>query len=283
MWNLEAPDASESIKRYDRIVSARHYETRSRLANVRPIVCTRFTQFDAALRAGTLRTSIRRLQTCLSGQQRLDLHENYSATKSVNELKHALRSRLPVGRRHMCPYCGFTSVGSSWDHVLPKGRQWFPEFAVLDQNLIPSCDECNRLRGTRWHKTFLVQTDKLDSQPRCIDAELNFQNTETRIVYRFCWPAGISRSFQRQLRAHVEVLNLLQRWSSHGTEVLDSKAIEIKSYVAKCGDTRATLCKKFQVDADNRRRQYNENHWEAVLLTTVANSEAFFDRLGIPR
>ncbi|MFK0269672.1 hypothetical protein [Pseudomonas asiatica] len=47
-----------------------------------------------------------------------------------------------------CPMCGNLSVGTV-EHYLPKNP--FPEFSVFSFNLVPSCNACNRKRGSR-HK-----------------------------------------------------------------------------------------------------------------------------------
>ncbi|WP_455179248.1 HNH endonuclease [Azospirillum melinis] len=41
-----------------------------------------------------------------------------------------------------CPYCGEIGDVETLDHYLPKA--YFPSFAVLPVNLIPSCNKCNK-------------------------------------------------------------------------------------------------------------------------------------------
>lgn len=40
-----------------------------------------------------------------------------------------------------CPFCGGIGTPRNLDHFLPKSQ--FPQFAVLPQNLVPSCRDCN--------------------------------------------------------------------------------------------------------------------------------------------
>ena len=71
-------------------------------------------------------------------------------------LRHAYRSRAKkyklewIDRLYMskllsCPMCGGKGPRTI-DHYLPK--DWYPEFAVLSYNLVPSCGTCNSKRGS---------------------------------------------------------------------------------------------------------------------------------------
>ena len=53
--------------------------------------------------------------------------------------------RLYISKLLSCPMCGGEGPRTI-DHYLPK--EWYPEFAVLSYNLIPSCSTCNSKRGS---------------------------------------------------------------------------------------------------------------------------------------
>ncbi|SDA25273.1 hypothetical protein SAMN03159355_03109 [Pseudomonas sp. NFPP10] len=56
--------------------------------------------------------------------------------------------RLYMNKLLSCPMCGGEGPRTI-DHYLPK--EWYPEFAVLSYNLIPSCGTCNSKRGSYNH------------------------------------------------------------------------------------------------------------------------------------
>jgi hypothetical protein len=45
----------------------------------------------------------------------------------------------------VCPFCGFGNV-TTLDHYLPKAR--YPLFSVIPANLVPSCADCNKGKGS---------------------------------------------------------------------------------------------------------------------------------------
>lgn len=54
-----------------------------------------------------------------------------------------------------CPLCGQRDV-KTLDHYLP--RESFPEFCVTPANLVPSCSDCNKTKGTLVPGTYREQT-----------------------------------------------------------------------------------------------------------------------------
>ncbi|NMZ01384.1 HNH endonuclease [Pseudomonas proteolytica] len=50
-----------------------------------------------------------------------------------------------------CPYCGIPGT-MTLDHYLPKALKAFPEYAVLSENLVPACGECQSAKGERYSK-----------------------------------------------------------------------------------------------------------------------------------
>lgn len=66
-------------------------------------------------------------------------------TSAARKLKAYIRSSSDY-----CPYC-MIHHPSEIDHYLPKSD--FPEFSVLNINLLPICTECNRRKLNIWKDT----------------------------------------------------------------------------------------------------------------------------------
>jgi len=52
--------------------------------------------------------------------------------------------RFYVEEEKWCPYCSANLI-KKLDHYLPKSI--YPEFALLDHNLVPCCSDCNETKG----------------------------------------------------------------------------------------------------------------------------------------
>ncbi|WP_203794839.1 HNH endonuclease [Actinoplanes derwentensis] len=63
-----------------------------------------------------------------------------------------LLSRAPMGR---CPFCGHRDV-STLDHQLPKSS--YPLLAVLPDNLVPACSDCNHRKNDKVAASSQTQT-----------------------------------------------------------------------------------------------------------------------------
>jgi 5-methylcytosine-specific restriction endonuclease McrA len=73
-----------------------------------------------------------------------DLYSTYFASEGSVGRKYydAIKIRAPLGK---CPYCRFGQV-STLDHFLAKSR--YPALSVHPANLIPSCSDCNKGKGS---------------------------------------------------------------------------------------------------------------------------------------
>lgn len=54
-------------------------------------------------------------------------------------------SLIAAAEHGRCPFCGHRIV-STLDHVLPKAH--YPALAVLPDNLVPACADCNKMKGS---------------------------------------------------------------------------------------------------------------------------------------
>ncbi|MBL4901860.1 MAG: hypothetical protein JKY62_04355, partial [Desulfocapsa sp.] len=62
--------------------------------------------------------------------------------KPARRIYDTLKFGAPL---NICPFCGFGHVGTL-DHYLPKSK--YPYLSVLPLNLVPSCLDCNKGKGT---------------------------------------------------------------------------------------------------------------------------------------
>lgn len=76
------------------------------------------------------------------------LKKLYPGNKGQVQEKYikSLRNRFRKDTYLLCPYCG-RAFFEELDHYLPKTS--YPEFSVLSKNLVPSCGDCNGLKGSK--------------------------------------------------------------------------------------------------------------------------------------
>lgn len=70
----------------------------------------------------------------------------YSEPPAV--LDRHLTTRRRDHKLRECPYCGYPFSPDTLDHFLPKD-DW-PEFAIMANNLVPQCQDCAPIKGTRY-------------------------------------------------------------------------------------------------------------------------------------
>ena len=80
----------------------------------------------------------------MNKKELVDLYSDHMVAggKPGRKQYDSLMMLAPLGK---CPFCGFGQV-STLDHFLSKSR--YPAFSVLTFNLIPSCSDCNKGKGS---------------------------------------------------------------------------------------------------------------------------------------
>ncbi|MGB3750763.1 MAG: hypothetical protein WA945_04295 [Arcobacteraceae bacterium] len=67
----------------------------------------------------------------------------YLYNKASNERSFIPKLRTKY-KTSLCPYCSSPSCGTL-DHYYPQKK--FPQYAIIPNNLIPSCHRCNKIKG----------------------------------------------------------------------------------------------------------------------------------------
>ncbi|MCB4786698.1 hypothetical protein LGR64_10480 [Delftia sp. Lp-1] len=74
------------------------------------------------------------------------LLSKYSEGRAGSGIFSFIQDRANQARTRSCPYCGRGGLGTI-DHYLPK--EYFSWFSVYSWNLVPSCQECQNIKGTK--------------------------------------------------------------------------------------------------------------------------------------
>lgn len=79
----------------------------------------------------------------VSKKELVTLYTSYMLKKGSDA--RDVYDRLRASSNGICPLCGIGSV-TTLDHYLPKAR--YPIFSVMPENLVPSCSDCNKGKGS---------------------------------------------------------------------------------------------------------------------------------------
>ncbi|WP_339461163.1 HNH endonuclease [Pseudomonas sp. EA_105y_Pfl2_R69] len=77
----------------------------------------------------------------ISGVRKSELVKLYGYYMVDRQPGRGLYDLILVAAKEQCPFCGGIGRPKSLDHYLPKAN--YPQYAVLPQNLVPCCRDCN--------------------------------------------------------------------------------------------------------------------------------------------
>ncbi|MDX0906353.1 hypothetical protein GOL75_14040 [Sinorhizobium medicae] len=201
------------------------------------------------------------------------LHDAYDQVQLSGRLS-TMRARL-LDAAPECPFCG-AAPATTLDHHLPKGE--YRSLSINPRNLIPSCQPCNRAKGTLSpvagegaihayfqtlpDETFLVaQTSYVDGAlavsffvdeqvaPPPLSERLTFQIGRLKLNERL---AKSINTFLFELKPGIELLR----------DIPDTREV-IKTHLLKAGES-------FD-------RSFGMNHWKAAVVRGLAACEPFLD------
>jgi len=175
--------------------------------------------------------------------------------------------RLRLTKLGICPFCGFGHV-STLDHFAAKSR--YPAFSVLPINLVPSCADCNKGKGSG---VITLETEM--PHPYFEDSRVEtdgwlfcdvIETLPVTVTYRMETPLNWDDRLSRRVRNYFTELKLASRYAvqaaSHlsGTKEFfrDLTSVELEWYLNKKANSY----------------KYS-NEWEAALYAGLVRSQWF--------
>lgn len=181
-----------------------------------------------------------------------------------------------------CPYCSVNPI-KHLDHYMPKGI--YPEFALLDYNLVPSCSDCNTAKKELWdyheYKIFNPFFHELPDVP-ILKARLDMaakKDGVPEISFYIDETAGADPDVVNLVKSHCKKLNLIT--SETGIYVmkavvyLSEALINLKKRYQRSrkriDEEEAGRCLRYDLEEalETSVEQNGINHWESALLTAL--------------
>ncbi|WP_088227387.1 hypothetical protein [Desulfosporosinus sp. FKB] len=182
--------------------------------------------------------------------------------------------RLLASPAHgICPLCGQRIV-STIDHHLPKA--YYPAFAVVPINLVPSCKDCNTHKIDCCPKSSEEETihpyfDDITND-LWLSAEVIKSNPP---VLRFFVdaPDHWEQLLKKRVRYHFEILNLGTLYSSHAAEELVNIRFSL-IYLFQVNGPEAVH--QHLLEAARSRAVVHLNSWQTAMYRALANCSWYY-------
>lgn len=193
------------------------------------------------------------------------LYDNQMSSAKGGGRSHYDKLRLT--KLGICPFCGFGHV-STLDHFAAKSR--YPAFSVLPINLVPSCADCNKGKGSG-----LITIETEMPHPYFEDSRVEkdgwlfcdvVETLPVTVVYRTQFPLNWGDSLSRRMKNYFSELKLASRY-----------AVQAASYLAGAKEFLSSLSEMDLEWYINKKADSYEhpNEWEAALYAGLARSQWF--------
>lgn len=217
----------------------------------------------------------------VSGAEMMALYDSRMARKGSpgRPLYDQLIVAAPLG---LCPLCAQRIV-STLDHHLPKSR--YPALACVMTNLVPSCSDCNKLKGNRRPQSVEEQTmhpyfDDFEGEV-WLGSEV-VEETPPAIRFFVEAPAGWCAVRVARAQHHFEMFKLGALYAAQAGQELVSIVYHLRQLFQAAGPdaVRTHLAEQ----AESRAQAY-VNSWQGATYRAWAESQWFwaggFDGIGM--
>jgi hypothetical protein len=163
------------------------------------------------------------------------------------------------------------------DHALPRAH--WPEFAVLPDNLVPACADCNYRKGERvldadGQALFIhPYRDRVD-EIQFLDATIDTSSGFVVVQYFIRAATGVSPPLIARLRRHFKALGLDELYRLKANPEALEKTMLV-SELHEAGVAIEEISRTLEAQARRTAEVLGNNHWRTVLHRGLAQSEHF--------
>ncbi len=187
-----------------------------------------------------------------------------------------LYDEILVSANDSCPFCGGVGRPKSLDHYLPKAN--YPQYAVLPQNLVPCCRDCN----TEKSNALAVVEDDQAIHPyfdndkffleQWVFAKINL--TSPCSLEYFADPPDEWNSVEKNRAVnHFRDFDIGARYSIQAADELTALVDLRRGYLSALP---AEEFSRYLVSVSNSE-SYFSNHWKKVMYQALGESRIFHD------
>ncbi|MBS4011497.1 MAG: HNH endonuclease, partial [Roseovarius sp.] len=201
------------------------------------------------------------------------LHDAYNQVQKGQRLE-SLRNRL-LSAVMECPLCG-SGDATTLDHHLPKNE--YQALAINPRNLVPSCQTCNRAKGTL---AALAGQGMIHAYFQDIPAvtflkaNVTYVAGSLEVVFSID-PTVLALALYERLTFQLNRMSLTERHPGAINIFLFSLKVAFRQFRGRPEERE--LLRQFLLDcAETLDQDLGLNHWRAALCRGLAACEAFLD------
>lgn len=275
MINL-SPDTEDSFDLYKKAVGRKHQSLqKDELLSIEQDVKACYDEYKRHYDSN----SIEQLNPSDVGQNHkdvlLDLYGSDAAI--IKHFRERFFRRNPQSYNNLCPYCTLNEANTT-DHILPKEK--YPEFAIDTLNLIPTCGNCNSIKGERVVDdngrkiTINFYKDTLP-QEQYLYVDFQLLPLGIKAIYSIHNNGNIPTDLYSLIVRHFDKLGLIDRFNKKAIQ-------EISELTNLYLNERFTSESEYQLFASKQLRKLDMdkqslgfNHWKVILYQSAATSDVF--------
>lgn len=269
MWKVRLPDTGDIDDQLDTALTLLNGDLVYSLNAVeRAAIHALYADYDQRLGEPNAALQPAALAGCANA-----LHNAYNQVQKGQRLA-ALRSKL-LSAVMECPLCG-SGDATTLDHHLPKDD--YRALAINPRNLVPSCQPCNRAKGTL---AALAGQGMIHAYFQAIPPVTFLKATATyaagALTVAFSVdPAGLPPPLADRLTFQLGRMKLTERHPDAINIFLFGQKLAFRLFRGKPGER--DLLRQFLLDgADTLDQDLGLNHWRAALFRGLADCDAFLD------
>jgi hypothetical protein len=235
---------------------------KSRLSSIKATIIAAAVDYEGAARQNALYTigTSDTVNGVVSTIEMSDVYDLRMARK-LGPGRHIYDKLISAPAYGRCPLCG---QGKVWtlDHHLPKKQ--YPVFAVAPANLIPSCQDCNKAKGSTVPTT--PEDSTLHPYFDYIDAHLWLtaavvETDPAAVLFSISRPAAWEDILFARVRYHFKLFNLASLYSGHAAEEMSN----IRDYVSRLHASAGLEgVRQHLRDQANSREASRRNSWQSA-------------------
>nr|WP_256538667.1 RNA polymerase sigma factor RpoD/SigA [Mucilaginibacter aquariorum] len=211
------------------------------------------------------------------------LHKLPDRERKLIELSYGLNGLYPMVPAEIGPILGLSTERVRQLKIVALNILENSSNSMF-RNLIPCCENCNRIKGDYWRKNGYRRI-------------LHFYN-DTFIQYRFLYakiihhrgistprfsfflkkPAAITAGEFKIIKGHFKQFNLLTKYNEKANALITSQISILKDGRAD-GRDKASLITELRRTYNNLALDFGVNYWEGIISETIANTHKIINSL----
>lgn len=208
-------------------------------------------------------------KACLIGCYGID-------TDSKKELIALIKKKLDTHSKAICSYCGI-GIPTTIDHYLPQSL--FPEFSVLNYNLIPCCSDCNNIKGSNWidptTNSRLFVNFYYDEIPNEVFLHAKILQQNRAFLVEFFYRKPNNNKIYNTISTHLAMLDITNRLEGIANSYIDI-IYDQNQTALYLGTSVEQLKNNIRLNTRIIEKKHGKNFWQAVLNRAILKSDFFF-------